>query len=95
MVIELLGLLDERTAALDAALTEALAITGLTASAEVRRISDPAALVARSVWRSPGLRVDGKVVCRGRVPEADEVRGYLEEARAAGGRLAPATAAEK
>ncbi len=83
MIIELLGLADERTAALDAALTEALAATGLAASADVRRISDPAALVARSVWRSPGLRIDGKVVCRGRVPASDEVRGYLEEARAA------------
>jgi hypothetical protein len=49
----------------------------------VRRISDPAALVARSVWRSPGLRIDGRVVCRGRVPAADEIRGFLEQARAA------------
>jgi len=94
MVIELLGLLDDRTAALDAALTEALADLGLDEAAEVRRISDPAALVARSVWRSPGLRVDGKVVCRGRVPTTDEVRGYLDEARAVD-RLSPAPAAEK
>lgn len=82
MVIEVLGLADERTAALDAALTEALAALGLTAAAEVRRISDPAGLVARSVWRSPGLRIDGRVVCRGRVPAAAEIRGFLEAARA-------------
>jgi hypothetical protein len=80
MVIEVLGLKDERTAALDAALREALAALGLAGAADVRRISDPAALVARSVWRSPGLRIDGRVVCRGRVPTAAEIRGYLEEA---------------
>jgi hypothetical protein len=38
--------------------------------------------VARSVWRSPGLRVDGRVVCRGRVPEPEEIRGFLEAAGA-------------
>jgi hypothetical protein len=82
MVIEVLGLADERTAALAAALTEALAALGLTDAADVRRISDPAAMVARSVWRSPGLRIDGRVVCRGRVPTAAEIRGFLEAAGA-------------
>ena len=80
MIIEVLGLSDERTAALEAALEEALATLGLADAADVRRISDPAGLVARSVWRSPGLRIDGRVVCRGRVPAAAEIRGYLEEA---------------
>jgi hypothetical protein len=80
MIIEVLGLLDERTAALDAALDEALAALGLAGAAEVRRISDPAALLARNVWRSPGLRIDGRVVCRGRVPAAAEIRRYLEAA---------------
>jgi len=80
MVIEILGLPDESTAALDGALAEALDALGLAGAADVRRISDPAALVARSVWRSPGLRIDGRVVCRGRVPAAAEIRGYLQAA---------------
>lgn len=83
MVIEVLGLADEQTAALHAALEEALATPGLAGVAEVRLISDPAALVARSVWRSPGLRIDGRVVCRGRVPAVAEIRDLVERARAA------------
>ena len=81
MVIEVLGLPNEATAALEAALAEALARAGRD-DATVLRISDPGAMVARSVWRSPGLRVDGRVVCRGRVPTAGEIRGYLEAAGA-------------
>lgn len=80
MKIELLGLRDERTAALETALREALARTGLGSAAEVSRVEDMTAMIARGVRQPPALRVDGKVVCRQRVPDAGEIAGYLEAA---------------
>jgi hypothetical protein len=82
MLIEVLGLPDDRTAALEVALREALAQLGLAGTATVRRIEDPGAMIARGVRTPPSLRVGGRVVCRGRVPEVAEIRGYLDAARA-------------
>jgi len=80
MLIEVLGLPNDSTAALEAALDEALAQLGLAGVVTVRRIEDAGAMIARGVRQPPALRVDGKVVCRRRVPTADEVRAYLEAA---------------
>ncbi len=41
-------------------------------------------MIARGVRRPPALRVDGKVVCRRRVPSVQEVRAYLEAASTPG-----------
>ena len=83
MLIEVLGLPDDNTAALEAALGEALVRSGLSGVATVRRIEDPGAMIARGVRQPPALRVNGKVVCRQRVPAADEIRAYLAEAAGA------------
>jgi Thioredoxin domain len=80
MLVEVLGLPDDRTAALEAVLGEALVQLGLSGAATVRRIEDAGAMVARGVRQPPALRVDGRVVCRRRVPSVREVRAYLEEA---------------
>lgn len=77
MIIEVLGIEGEQTAALEAALAQALAELGLDGTASVRRVTDPAAIVARGVRRWPGLIVDGAVVCRGGVPSPDELREHL------------------
>ena len=77
MIIEVLGIDCEQTAALEGAVARALVDLGLEAGAEVHRVSDPAAIIARGVRRWPGLSVDGTVVCRGRVPSPDELRAHL------------------
>lgn len=82
MIIEVLGIEGEQTAALEAALAQALAELGLDGTASVRRVTDPAAIVARGVRRWPGLSVNGTVVCRAR---ADCGRGV----RLSGGRRRP------
>jgi hypothetical protein len=82
MLIEVLGLPDDRTAALEAVLGEALAQLDLGGAATVRRVEDVGAMIARGVRTPPALRVDGRVVCRGRVPAVAEICGYLDAARA-------------
>lgn len=82
MVIEVLGLPDARTAALEAALAEALTRLGADDRVSVLRISDTGAMIARGVRQPPALRIDGRVVCRRRVPTAAEICGYLEAAEA-------------
>jgi hypothetical protein len=80
MIIEVLGIDCDQTTALEGAVAQALAELGLSDAAAVRRISDPAAIIARGVRRWPGLSVDGKVVSRGHVPSAGELRGFMAEA---------------
>jgi hypothetical protein len=79
-VIEVFGKRDGATGALQANRKEALAGLGLAGDAIVYLIEDPAHMVGRGVWRGPGLAVDGRVACRGRVPTVRDVRAYLEAA---------------
>jgi hypothetical protein len=81
MLIEVLGLPDDRTAALAAVLGEALAQVDLGGAATVRRIEDAGAMIARGVRQPPALRIDGRVVSRRHVPSVAEVRAYLDAAR--------------
>jgi hypothetical protein len=83
MLIEVLGLPNEATAALDAALAEALARLGIEGSAQVDHIADVGAMIARGERRPPALRVDGTVVCRRSVPSVDEIVSYLRAAQEA------------
>ena len=81
MLIEVLGLPGEATTALDATLAEALARLGLEGSAEIEHVTDVGAMIARGERRPPALRVDGRVVCRRRVPGVDEIVGFLRAAQ--------------
>lgn len=81
MLIEVLGLPNEATAALEAALGEALARLDLQDAVEIERVADVRAMIARGERRPPALRIDGRVVCHKRVPSVDEVEGYLRASR--------------
>jgi hypothetical protein len=80
VVIEVMGIDGEKTAALEAAVREALVELGLQEVAELHRVADPTAIIARGARRWPALRVDGRVVCSGAAPSAAEVRAWLEAA---------------
>ena len=76
-----MGLPGGTTAELEAALHSALDELRLD-GVVVGRISDPGLMIARGVRKPPALMVDGGVVCRGRVPSADELRDLLGAAQA-------------
>ena len=83
MQIEVLGLPNEATTALGAALDEALALLGLRDSVEIQRAEDVGAMIARGVRTPPALRIDGTVVCRRSVPSVDQIVDYLRAAQEA------------
>lgn len=84
MKIELLGIPDGRTAALERVVLEALTRLGRTGEAELSRVEDMTAMIARGVRQPPALRVDGVVGCRRRVPTVDEVVAWLGGGEGAG-----------
>jgi len=45
----------------------------------VRKVENPVD-IARYVMLTPGVVVNGKVKCAGRVPEVEEIVGWLQEA---------------
>jgi small redox-active disulfide protein 2 len=59
---------------------EAVQVTGL--DADVRKVEDPVA-IAEYVMLTPGVVLNGKVRCAGRVPEVEEIAGWLREAASA------------
>jgi hypothetical protein len=82
VIIEVLGIDCAQTHALEGAVALAVADLDLRLEADVRRVSDPAAIIARRARRWPALVIDGRVVCRGRVPAVAEIRTLLDAARA-------------
>ena len=46
-------------------------------SAEVTKAADAMAAIKRGIMRTPAIIIDGKVVCTGRIPEYEEVVGWL------------------
>jgi predicted thioredoxin/glutaredoxin len=81
VVIDVLGLPGAATSELEAVLAQALESCGLTQDVIVRRVEDPGLMIARGVRKPPALVVDGRVVCRGRVPAVAEIRDCLDAAR--------------
>jgi hypothetical protein len=79
MIVELFGT-DQKAAELETTLERVFGELSPPGGVTLYRVEDPAHMVGRGVWRSPGLALDGKVVCRGRVPTAAEIRGWLAAA---------------
>lgn len=52
----------------------------LSLTADIEKVTDYGRIASYGVLRTPGLVVDGKVVCYGRVPSADEVKQWLTKA---------------
>jgi len=47
--------------------------------ADIEKVSRPADIAKFGVMFTPGLAVEGEVVCAGRVPSVEEIKGWLAE----------------
>jgi small redox-active disulfide protein 2 len=45
---------------------------------EVEKVSKPMDIAKYGVMFTPGLAVEGEVVCAGRIPSVEEIKGWLE-----------------
>lgn len=61
---------------LESVAREAAASVGL--QAEFVKVTDMKEMLAYDLMSSPGLVVNEKLVCSGRIPTRDEVRGWLQ-----------------
>ena len=78
MKIEVLGPGCHRCEALHRNTQRALEATGLEASLE--KVSDIEKMIQYGILATPGLAIDGKVVCTGRVPAPKEIEGWIQAA---------------
>lgn len=60
----------------------ATAIGQAGVEAEIVKVQEPVEIVKLKVMTTPGLAIDGKVYCAGRVPEVREIVTWLTTAAA-------------
>lgn len=77
MKIEIFGPGCYRCEELDKAVRKA--VSELNVQAEVEKVKDIAKIVEAGIMHTPGLRVNGKLKCSGRVPKPEEVKKWLSE----------------
>ncbi len=78
MDIKVLGTGCAKCKAVEKEVKEILAEMGIEANVE--DVRDMAKIMQYKVMMTPGLVIDGKVVCSGRVPSKKDIRKYIEEA---------------
>jgi len=58
------------------------AATSAGVAAQIVKVTDMQQIVGYGVLKTPGLVIDEKLVCSGRIPGPTEVAGWIEAARA-------------
>jgi len=57
------------------------ALSELNIVADLEKVKDIAKIVDAGVMQTPGLRINGKIKCFGRIPKVEEVKKWVEEER--------------
>jgi len=57
------------------------ALAELDIAADVEKISDIKKIMEYKIMGTPGLVIDGKVKCSGRIPRPDEIKAWIREAQ--------------
>lgn len=78
LIIKVLGSGCENCKKVEAVARQAVASLGLTA--QVEKVTDYAAIHAYPILATPGLVINEKLVCAGRIPSAAEVVTWLANA---------------
>jgi small redox-active disulfide protein 2 len=55
------------------------ALAELKLAADVQKISDIKMIMEYGILGTPGLVIDGKVVCSGRIPRPEEIKKWIQE----------------
>ncbi|MCX5686624.1 MAG: thioredoxin family protein [Candidatus Omnitrophica bacterium] len=55
------------------------ALTELNISAEMEKVKEIDKIVEAGIMQTPGLRINGKIKCFGRIPRAEEVKKWIAE----------------
>ena len=55
------------------------ALTELGVAAEVEKVKDIMKIMESGIMLTPGIRINGKIKCSGRVPKIDEVKKWIGE----------------
>jgi small redox-active disulfide protein 2 len=56
------------------------ALAELGVAAEVEKISDIKKIMDFDILGTPGLVIDGKVVCSGKIPRLEEIKAWIQQA---------------
>lgn len=57
------------------------ALAQMTIAADVEKVSDIQKIISYRIMSTPGLVIDGKVKCAGRIPSVDEIKTWIREAQ--------------
>ncbi len=55
------------------------ALAELNLAADVQKISDIKKIMEYSIIGTPGLVINGKVMCSGRIPSQEEIKAWIQE----------------
>lgn len=55
------------------------ALSELNISADVEKVKDITKIVDVGIMHTPGLRINGKIKCFGRIPKIEEIKKWIEE----------------
>jgi len=55
------------------------ALAELNVGADVQKITDIKKIAEHKILATPGLIINGKVRCTGRIPTSDEIKGWIRE----------------
>lgn len=78
MIIKILGTGCAKCMQLEKNAKEAVKELGI--DAKIEEVKDITKILAYPILTTPGLVIDEKVVCSGRLPSKDEVKKYIKDA---------------